>query len=276
VITELLEQFGQGGRCGLEVAGFRYFSSFLVADARSAFVLETVGRRWAVEQIRGARSISNGLTLSSFAGDGDPLRTRIARASARRSCTERAGARARDVRDLMKALRDHGHDGLRYGLVNGAMGGPCMHGGGVLAASQTVASWVSDLREGATRHFATGTAAPCTAIFKPVRVDTPVDVGAPTDVADEHSLWWRHERLHRAVMRDPERLLARYVEERDAAEQRFVDEDVAPTLAFAETDQLLARWTADVGAQRAIDRRPRWAQRYWSARGRAARLAPIG
>ena len=49
VITGLLERHGQGGNCGLRHEHF-YDNSFLVADAREAFVIETVGRMWAVER----------------------------------------------------------------------------------------------------------------------------------------------------------------------------------------------------------------------------------
>ena len=68
VIVELLEHHGQGGPCSYERPHFTYDNSFLVADASGAFVLETAGRQWASEPVRGpGRSISNGLTIASFA-----------------------------------------------------------------------------------------------------------------------------------------------------------------------------------------------------------------
>ena len=65
-------------------------------------------------------------------------------------------------------------------------------------------------------HFLTGTAAPCTSIFKPAWVDLELpDVGPASGAAyDEASLWWRHEALHRATLRDPAALIALYGAER--------------------------------------------------------------
>src|SRR3546814_17463121 len=55
---------------------------------------------------------------------------------------------------------------------NGSMAGPNMHAGGLLASSQTVSSWVSDLGSGL--HWATGTADPALSLFVPLRVGDPL------------------------------------------------------------------------------------------------------
>jgi hypothetical protein len=97
-----------------------------------------------------------------------------------------------------------------------------MHAGGILAGSQTTASWVAELSALGAHHWVTGTAAPCTGIFKPVRVEEALDLGpAPSDLADDASLWWRHERLHRRVAADPAHLLPLYREERDSVEKAW-------------------------------------------------------
>jgi len=147
----------------------------------------------------------------------------------------------------MGALRDHGDDAEpRYRLLNGGMAAPCMHAGGVVASSQTTASWVADLRPHSIRHWVTGTSAPCTALFKPVRVEDALDLGPlPTDRADAGSLWWRHERLQRRVMRDPVRLRPLFTAERDSLEARWRAE---PPIrgSVREGDRLLVEWTARV------------------------------
>src|SRR5439155_21322932 len=79
VIRRLIEAHGQGGGCGLEQPGFTYHNSFLVADPRGAFVLETAGRECAFEPVHGARSISNALTIPGFAeARSDRLRSHFA------------------------------------------------------------------------------------------------------------------------------------------------------------------------------------------------------
>lgn len=277
VIAELLERHGQGGGCGHERRGFTYHNSFLVADPGGAFVLETAGRRWQAQRVTGAWSISNGYTLPAMQAEADALRTRVTGCAMRRPRTLAAAERAAGPADLMKVLRDHG-DGPcpHYRLLNGAMAAPCMHAGGILAASQTTASWVSELRRDSSAHWVTGTAAPCTALFKPVRVEEALDLGPPAvERADGRSLWWRHERFHRRVMRDPARLSPLFEAERDATEARWIADPPDPAAAFAEGDRLLARWTARIGAEPAPDRRPWLVRRYWHSRNvRAALTGP--
>jgi dipeptidase len=278
VITGLLERHGQGGGCGHEHRDMSYDNSFIVADHREAFVLETAGREWAVEHVTGgARSISNGLTIPEFAdGRTQRIRTHFSRCRTRRALTEAGASGATTVLDLMAVLRDHGGPSPRYSPVTGAMGAPCMHAGGLAAASQTAASWVAELTPGGAQHWVTGTAAPCTGLFKPVRVDEPLDLGAaPTDRFDEGALWWRHERFQRRCLADPARLLPVFTDERDAVEQRWVADPPEPADAFAEADRLLERWAGDVAAIPVRDTRPAWVRRYWKVRNRRAAL-PVG
>lgn len=277
VITELLERHGQGGGCGHEHRNLSYDNSYIVADPHRAFVLETVGRTWAVEHVTaGARSISNGLTIPEFAeGREQLIRTRFSRSSGRRALTQAAGERATTVADLMAVLRDHGTaDRLpRYSPITGAMGGPCMHAGGIAAASQTTASWVAELTPNGASHWCTATAAPCTGLFKPVRVDEPLDLGPdPGDRFDRRCVWWRHELLHRRCLADPERLMPLFAAERDEIEARWMVDPPDPAAAFAEADRLLERWTTLVGLATLGDRRPAWVRRYWKVRNRRAGL----
>jgi dipeptidase len=274
-IVDLLECHGQGGPCSYERPEFTYDNSFLVADPSGAIVLETAGRHWASEAVRGpGRSISNGLTIPAFAkAHSNPVRTWVASASRRRRRTEPLACRATGPGDLMAALRDHGTaPAPRWSPVHGGLTAPCVHAGGLLASSQTTASWVSDLR-GGTRHWATATSAPCTSLFKPVAVDVPVDLGtAPTNVFDGGSLWWRHELLHRTTMHAFATLLPRYRRARDRVESSWIADPPAPGAAFAHADGIERQWLDDVAAAHLPDSRPAWVRRSWATSDRTAHI----
>lgn len=266
VMVELLETHGQGGSCSHDHPKFRYDNSFLVADPDGATVLETAGRAWATETVRGpGRAISNGLTIPAFAkAHADPVKSRVTACATRRGRTEPAAGAATGPADLFAILRDHGpHGAPHWSRAHGGLTAPCVHAGGTLASSQTTASWVADLR-GGIRHWATATSGPCTSLFKPVAVDEPVDLGpAPTNAFDDRTNWWRHEPLHRLTLRDHLASIVRYGPERDRTEALWLAEPPTSAHAFAvartlEQGWLDALWDADLP-----DRRPRWVRDQW-------------
>ncbi|XP_030896348.1 secernin-3 isoform X3 [Leptonychotes weddellii] len=53
VIVDLLEKYGQGGNCSESRMVFSYHNSFLIADRNEAWILETAGKYWAAEKVRG-------------------------------------------------------------------------------------------------------------------------------------------------------------------------------------------------------------------------------
>jgi len=280
VIVDLLERHGQGGPCSHERPGFTYDNSFLVADPSGAIVLETAGRQWASEEVRAAgRSISNGLTIAGFAERySQRLRTAVSGCRARRARTEAAAERAVGPAELMTALRDHGGPvgaGPHWSIVNGSLSAPCVHAGGLIAGSQTTASLVADLRA-SPLYWATATSAPCTSLFKPVRVDEPVDLGPPVENHyPEAGLCWRHERRPRAVLRDLAGLLPRYREARDATEADWLTDPPSSVEAFAAADELERAWLAELEpvARAVADRRPGFVRRKWRHLNSAAGIS---
>jgi dipeptidase len=256
VITALLERHGQGGNCSH--LGRRYYdNSFIIADRDEAYVLESVGRHWAAERITATRAISNTYTigaqitrasdgLQSFtrkqgwwrgrgAFDFADIVTSLANpglAGARSRCSRATALLAEhmgriDSARMMANLRDHGAAAEgQAGWHPQSLTGPtiCMHGGDGIVRGQSVGAMVSDLRPRGAVHWLTGTSAPCTSIFKPVFIDAGLQPqGAiPGDRYDERTLWWRHERLHRALLHgDYARGMAEIAPERDTLEANF-------------------------------------------------------
>ncbi|RMG21191.1 MAG: acyl-CoA--6-aminopenicillanic acid acyltransferase [Deltaproteobacteria bacterium] len=274
-IRKLIEAHGQGGACGYEKRRFRYHSAFAIADPREAFLLETTRGDLAVHPIREVAAISNRLSDPAFAArHGDPLRSHFARAKERAGRVACIGASADSVEALAAILRDHGagRSAPEYDLWTGALRAPCAHAGGLLAATQTTASWISELGADAVRHFATGTAAPCIGVFKPVSVETPVDLGRPSGRFDGESLFWRHERLHRRVLRDPGRFLRRIADDRTDLEARVFAGELASSEAFSRAEALLADWTRRVEAEPVADMRPPFVRAYWARQNTRAGL----
>ncbi|MBI2568824.1 MAG: peptidase U34 [Candidatus Schekmanbacteria bacterium] len=285
VIVDMIDAHGQGGGCGLENGRFTYHNSFIVADCRTAFVLETAGNCWQADRVSGVRCLSNELTLGDFAAryrERPAVKTVIAGARQRRRRTEEQARRATRLQDMMAALRDHGapgHDGAapRYTPLFGAMGAPCMHGGGLLVSSQTTASWVSELTRQGCAHWVTATAAPCTSLYKPVAVAHPVDLGAaPRERFDAESYWWRHERLHRRVLGAPRDLRDELAGELQRVQEGWLADPPPAAAAFAEGDRLSERWLRNPRLRLAVDARPWWVRRYWRQRNSWAALSDNG
>lgn len=295
VITILLETHGQGGSCGF-THPFYYHNSFLIADRQEAWVLETAGRQWAAEKVVDIRTISNAITIGNrwdmasadlvkYAVDrgwckgredfdfarcySDTLYTRFSDAN-QRQCATTDGLRSQSgkitVQTAMQLLRAHRSNlGDSYAPDRGLTGAEvCMHAGyGPVRNSQSTGSMVSHLSGENTTHWLTGTAAPCTSIFKPVWMDAGLpDTGpVPGGEFDRETLWWRHEMLHRETLRDYRTRLPLYQADRDVLEESFIERaGLAAGAAkearfnfsqtcFQEADEARRRWLDQVHAQ---------------------------
>jgi dipeptidase len=286
----LLERHGQGGDCG-HLGRFYYHNSFIIADTREAFVLETVGRWWAVERVAETRALSNALSI----GDAP---WRISHALAEHATSEgwldregrfdfasrlideardavsfgrgrcARGAALLEARSgalspiaMMDILRDHGAEaaGKADWSPDQTVGRTiCMHAGPGARRSQTTASMVAELRDGRAVVWVTAGAAPCLSVFRPVVVGaaTP-DLGPwPGDRFDAASRWWRHERWHRAALRDYTAASALIAAERPKLEAAFLSRvDQAVRVGGAVVDSAIAEcWREADAAER------RWRQ----------------
>ncbi|MBP1701498.1 MAG: peptidase family protein [Chloroflexi bacterium] len=252
LITELLEQYGQGGNCGY-LKQLYYHNSYLIADPRQAWVLETAGVYWAAKQVHGVYTISNRLSLGSewdlaspslvsYAVEkgwckrpvdfdfsrcySEPVYTYFAEGY-QRSCRTRDHLHPHSgkvtVANLMAALRDHGDEPF---YPDRGITGPtvCAHASiGPIRSDQTTGSMVSHLHPQHPSHWVTGTAAPCTSLYLPAWLDTGLHYlgPQPTGTFDAGTLFWRHELLHRATLENYPAHLPLFSSERDAIESSF-------------------------------------------------------
>ena len=212
VMTQVLERHGQAGDCYQD--GGTYHSSFLVADPREAWVVETAGRTWAAKRFTSEAAISNRLSLGgdwdAASGDVPPctdfqdyrdpgVGTGFAdvRLSASRACLAR-GAAALSPRDMVSHLRDHG---TKDGSLPEAGAGDdefsvCMH---VRGAANTTSAMVCDLPEDPAEPVRAWAAlgSPCVSVFVPI---FPPD--AVPDELGLKELWHRFAAVRDRIERD--------------------------------------------------------------------------
>jgi secernin len=237
VMTGLLERHGQGG-VGDEVNGVAYWSSFLIADPASAWLLETSGRAWAARRLDRGGAISNRLTLrrdwtrassgvapgtdlESWRDPATPTGFADGRLAASRAFVERRlvapapDGRSGAARAVVAHLRDHGTG--PWGAPGG--NGPvvpapvevgadgtgvtlCMH---IRDFEATTASMVAELPvEGAGPGRAwVALGNPCASVFVPVLAPSPSAPRAsvPT-VLSQESTARRFAALSRAAEAD--------------------------------------------------------------------------
>lgn len=257
MIVNLLSEYGQGGNCGFEKP-FTYHNSFLIADKKTAWVLETAGEYWVAKQIRDIYCISNRLSIEndfdkchpgtiehavekgwckdekdfSFAQCySNKLYTYLSGSADRRKTCESAlrNAAGRIDMELMKSiLRYHNVELDGKVFRKKSLKSVCMHAGGIIG-DQTTGSYIASLNERLCTYQATGASAPCIAVFKPIWM---VD-GMPVFNDDEQDraidYWKRREKLHRLVLQGSINV-NEYTEERNQLE-KYIDNSVTAVLA---------------------------------------------
>lgn len=260
IIIELIEEYGQGGSCGYTDKKLRYHNSFIIADPKEAWVLETADKYWIAEKIKDIRTISNTLTIGSefdkihpnlishaisegycksesefnFAECFIPkfnIKQFGAKGKTRIECTmnrlrKNKGKITPEL--IMGTLRDHNikpSEQDEWDPSQGSMKSPCMHYTSFITPNQSVGSHVAHLNEDLQIHWVTGTSAPCTSIFKPIflpRCGISLDLPKAKEKYNPESLWWRHEKLHRLVLMDYQNRLKIYRKERNDLEIELI------------------------------------------------------
>lgn len=211
VMTGLLERHGQGGS-GERDHDEPYDSSFVVADRRGAWVLETADRTWAARESAGSVAVSNRLSLTTDWTRSSPdlapgtdfqtyrnprVPTSIAdhRLVATRACVARS---PRAPADMLSTLRDHGGSpgtDARPAPIPEAPGDDnigvtvCMHVRGLQA---TTASMIVAIPQdpGAAIRAWCALGSPCVSVYVPGFLS----VGMPPALADPDT-WTRFATL---------------------------------------------------------------------------------
>lgn len=299
-LIELTQRFMQGGAMGHRHRGFRYHSSFLIADPTTAWVFETAGIYWAAKRVRGVATISNELTIEddfdrvhegayAFARDRGWVKSHdfsfasafsnramslLAGAHIRRACTGRslAGVGEPQVRDFIVALTDHGAVEPGKGLRSEA---PCAHASWLptRTSAQTTSSIIARLGGSGPEVWATGTSSPCLSVFKPAPFDAELLPPKPVADArfDERELWWAHERLHRVCLADYRGRRVTFAEDRERFQDECLRPDADPRHIWQEHRAFVDEWLHHALRVK-TSRAPTAARWFWSRQSRAVSM----
>lgn len=233
-ITGLLDIYGQDTCGGYQDKNFFYHNSYIIADAREAFVLETAGKSWALKEIHSFGSISNGLSIGtdfdeihlvnekrnfpfnfkkkpkpfSFSKHfSDFLYTKVGRAKTRKSCSMALIETAKgnlDIEKTIAILKTHNILDPEFEPKKANTASLCMHATGMTNPSQTTGSMVAEIRSGLpSTIWLTASSMPCLSVYMPFFMATKTldDLLKPGPHPDD-SLWWKAEKVHRWVCQD--------------------------------------------------------------------------
>ncbi|MDP3130389.1 MAG: hypothetical protein Q8N15_03520 [Bacillota bacterium] len=209
VIIGLLHDYGQGGNCGFDKP-FYYDNSFLIAGTDGAYILETCGADWILQDVSGQGNISNVLAqdgpflatskpgIKSFARKNrEPIYTFFAKAK-KRSCqaADRLAKPDFSAADMMAALQSHVSDDEPDLFARGSVRSLCMHKSPL--GDHTTGSIVHVVRGGQSTTWTTGCSTPCLSLYKPTYFGILVP---PVFAKPDESLgyWLDREYLVRAI-----------------------------------------------------------------------------
>lgn len=245
---KLIEQYGQGGRAGY-TQNLKYHNSYIIADHKEAYVLETAGRHWVYKKVEDVYSISNTLTIRKDYDECSPelienalskgwcrsredfdfkkayesrLHPRFTKGDIRQDATHgflKIKEGSISLKDMKAILRFHGDNEKVQGFRSGSMECVCMHAGGGLITSQTTGSFIVQLKEGRVYIWATGSSIPCISVFKPFWFEASDN--QEYEEQNRHKLidyWKRQEIFHRMVLNGRIEKLDSYLQKRDRLE----------------------------------------------------------
>ncbi|XP_004703944.1 secernin-3 isoform X1 [Echinops telfairi] len=239
VIVDLLEKYGQGGNCTEGSMEFSYHNSFLIADRKEAWIVETAGKYWAAEKVQeGVRNISNQLSITTkIDREHQDMRNYAKQKGWWDGKKEFDFAATYSYLDTAKMLTSSDRYCEGYKLLNKHKGSITFEAmmeilrdkpSGINMEGQfmTTASMVSILPQDTSLpciHFFTGTPDPARSIFKPFifvpNISQLLDTSSPTFELDDpvkkshlrirpdrrHRLYRKHQQALEAIGEDTEK-----------------------------------------------------------------------
>lgn len=196
VITDLLLKYGQGGNCGFD-KNFYYDNSYLVADVNRAFILQTIGKEYVIQEVFDQANISNRLSLGTkyyIERNNNALFTSFSGAKLRQSAVKTACQNVTTLSQAFDVLRQHNPKHTQKLWDKGSVSSVCMHQSSL--GDQTTGSYVVEI--GSPVIWTTGCSLPCLSVYKPVFFKQPY---APCFENEQRSFayWLEREYLLRAI-----------------------------------------------------------------------------
>lgn len=267
-ITTLLKNHGQDACGGYQNKSFYYHNSFLVADSKEAFILETAGKSWAYRQIDSFGSISNGLTIGDdyeevhwekeprtfqklFAAHANNFKnhfsdfvyTHVGKARKRQACTVGFLEKKENltVSDFFVAMRQHNHPQEVFDPKKANTSSICMHATGFTNPSDTTGSMVAEIRkERPSTIWLSATSYPCLSLYMPFYMGNSIDKVAFSPCANPNeSLWWKAKKVHQIILKNYQKLQPDYRIKLDEIQEKWLREDLELIERDASKDDLI-------------------------------------
>ena len=271
-ITNLLSLYGQNACGGYKNKDFFYHNSYIIADPKEAYILETAGKSWASRKVESSASISNGLGIGTDFENihlaeekrtfpfslkpkttpfsfrdyfSDFLYTKVGRSKTRQACSSNLLSASKGdftAEKAMQILRAHNLPDPQFSPKNCNTSSLCMHATGLTNPSTTTGSMVAEIRLGLpSTVWMTGTSMPCLSVYIPFFMGTKtlgnfLHPGANPD----NSLWWKAEKIHRWICEDYQFRKTDFIAVAKKLEASFLKEEKNLLQSGANSSQLEA------------------------------------
>lgn len=253
IIINLVEKHGQDACGGYRNKDFYYHNSFLIADTKSAYLLETAARSWAWKKIENFETISNQLNITDDCNEikindklpwfnlfkkekplnfksyySDFFYTTLSRAKKRKVCSfslvKKAGENI-SVENCFEILKTHHLPNNKFSPKKANTGDLCMHATNIINRSNTNGSMVSVIRKSGNHTvWFTATPHPCLAVYMPFYFgENMIDKINPSIENKEEALWWLAKKVQNWICKDYQKRKVLIVKDLESLQANFIE-----------------------------------------------------